>query len=67
MAERRFSSRLDSRACSYKWSGVLSRLDGIENGMVWVWFWYIFVESRDPLFPFVTPLCGSYFVILNSI
>jgi hypothetical protein len=25
----------DSRACGYKWFGILSRLDGMVLGMVW--------------------------------
>jgi hypothetical protein len=28
----------DSRACSYKRSGILSRLDGLVMGMVWEFF-----------------------------
>jgi hypothetical protein len=28
-----------SQACSYKWSGILCRLDGL--GMEWIWIWFM--------------------------
>jgi hypothetical protein len=29
----------DSRACGYKWSGILSKIEGMELGMEWFWIW----------------------------
>jgi hypothetical protein len=35
----------DSRACGYKWSGILSRLDGLGVGWLDMVYGVVFVES----------------------
>jgi hypothetical protein len=57
-------NNLDSRACGYKRSRILPRIEGM------VWEWNSFVVLCDPLCPLwpFMHLCGSYFVIyFNSI
>jgi hypothetical protein len=52
----------DSRAYGYKWSEILSRLDGLGVEWFWLLFWLSCVIYRIPLW---IMLCGIFLIQLN--